>query len=88
MQRLHFESYVHTYRSVWVVLTFFGCLDDGVIVFLFARVNGYAECAVPAGAGSKYAEKKVETCQNQLVTSRTPEDIPAFNRESLKILEK
>ncbi|MEC1987918.1 protease, partial [Bacillus subtilis] len=27
-------------------------------------------------------------CQDQLVTSRTPEDIPAFNRESLALLEK
>ena len=39
-------------------------------------------------AGVKYADKEVVVCQNQLVTSRTPDDIPAFNRESLKLLEK
>ena len=38
-------------------------------------------------AGAKYADKEVVVCQNQLVTSRTPADIPAFNRESLKLLE-
>lgn len=39
-------------------------------------------------AGAKYADKEVVVCQNQLVTSRTPEDLPAFNRESLKLLEQ
>jgi len=39
-------------------------------------------------AGAKYADKEVVVCQNQLVTSRTPDDIPAFTRESLKLLEK
>lgn len=39
-------------------------------------------------AGVNYADKEVVVCQNQLVTSRTPADIPAFNRESLKLLEK
>lgn len=39
-------------------------------------------------AGAKYADKEVVVCQNQLVTSRTPDDIPAFNRESLKVLEQ
>ena len=39
-------------------------------------------------AGAKYADKEVVVCQNQLVTSRTPDDIPAFNRESLKLLKK
>ncbi|BAQ08993.1 general stress protein 18 [Bacillus sp. OxB-1] len=38
-------------------------------------------------AGAKYMDKEVVVCSNQLVTSRTPEDIPAFNRESLKLLE-
>lgn len=38
-------------------------------------------------AGAKYADKEVVVCQKQLVTSRTPDDIPAFNRESLKLLE-
>lgn len=39
-------------------------------------------------AGAKYADKEVVVCQNQLVTSRQPDDIPAFIRESLKLLEK
>ena len=39
-------------------------------------------------AGANYADKEVVVCQNQLVTSRTPDDLPAFNREALKLLEK
>lgn len=39
-------------------------------------------------AGAKYVDKEVVVCQHQLVTSRQPDDIPAFNRESLKLLEK
>ncbi|MEZ0479948.1 type 1 glutamine amidotransferase domain-containing protein [Planococcus sp. SSTMD024] len=39
-------------------------------------------------AGAKVVDKEVVVCQNQLVTSRQPDDIPAFNRESLKLLEK
>lgn len=38
-------------------------------------------------AGVNYKDQEVVVCCNQLVTSRTPDDIPAFNRESLKILE-
>lgn len=37
-------------------------------------------------AGANFRDEEVVVCQNQLVTSRTPDDIPAFNRESLKIL--
>lgn len=37
-------------------------------------------------AGANVHDKEVVVCQNQLVTSRTPEDLPAFNRESLKLL--
>lgn len=37
-------------------------------------------------AGAKYADKEVVVCQNQLVTSRQPDDIPAFTRESLNLL--
>ncbi|MEM1505421.1 type 1 glutamine amidotransferase domain-containing protein [Domibacillus sp. 8LH] len=37
-------------------------------------------------AGAKVQDKEVVVCQNQLVTSRQPDDIPAFNRESLKLL--
>ncbi|AYC30413.1 type 1 glutamine amidotransferase domain-containing protein [Paenisporosarcina cavernae] len=39
-------------------------------------------------AGADYHDEEVLVCQNQLVTSRQPDDIPAFNRESLKLLEK
>ncbi|WP_172370669.1 type 1 glutamine amidotransferase domain-containing protein [Sporosarcina jiandibaonis] len=39
-------------------------------------------------AGAHYLDQEVVVCQNQLVTSRTPDDLPAFNRESLKLLEK
>ncbi|HZG71551.1 MAG TPA: type 1 glutamine amidotransferase domain-containing protein [Chondromyces sp.] len=38
-------------------------------------------------AGANFADKEVVVCQNQLVTSRTPDDIPAFTRESLKLLQ-
>lgn len=37
-------------------------------------------------AGANVHDKEVVVCQNQLVTSGTPDDIPAFNRESLKLL--
>ncbi|WP_404358006.1 type 1 glutamine amidotransferase [Cytobacillus firmus] len=37
-------------------------------------------------AGAKFQDSEVVVCQNQLVTSRQPEDIPAFTRESLKLL--
>lgn len=37
-------------------------------------------------AGAKLEDKEVMICKNQLVTSRNPDDIPAFNRESLNIL--
>lgn len=38
-------------------------------------------------AGAKVKDEEVVVCQNQLVTSRQPDDVPAFNRESLKVLE-
>lgn len=38
-------------------------------------------------AGANLHDKEVVVCQNQLVTSRQPEDIPAFNREALKLLK-
>lgn len=39
-------------------------------------------------AGVTFKDEEVVVCGDQLVTSRTPEDIPAFNRESLKLLNK
>ncbi|RSD26700.1 type 1 glutamine amidotransferase domain-containing protein [Mesobacillus subterraneus] len=38
-------------------------------------------------AGAKYQDKEVMVCGNQLVTSREPKDIPAFNREALNLLK-
>ena len=38
-------------------------------------------------AGAKVVDKEVVVCQKQLVTSRQPDDLPAFNREALKLLE-
>ena len=38
-------------------------------------------------AGAIYHDEEVFVCQNQLVTSRTPEDLPAFNREIVKLLK-
>ncbi|MGD7046075.1 type 1 glutamine amidotransferase domain-containing protein [Jeotgalibacillus proteolyticus] len=37
-------------------------------------------------AGATYKDEEVVVCGNQLVTSRTPDDIPAFTREALKLL--
>lgn len=51
--------------------------------------TGYKSIRVDMeNAGAKFADKEVVVCQNQLVTSRTPDDLPAFNRESLKLLQK
>ncbi len=37
-------------------------------------------------AGATFKDEEVVVCGDHLVTSRTPDDIPAFNRESLKLL--
>lgn len=39
-------------------------------------------------AGATFKDEEVVVCGEQLVTSRTPEDLPAFTRESLKLLKK
>ncbi|MCS3405983.1 type 1 glutamine amidotransferase domain-containing protein [Serratia sp. AKBS12] len=39
-------------------------------------------------AGADYYDKEVVVDNDTLVTSRTPEDLPAFNRESLRILSQ
>ncbi|MFT8872237.1 MAG: type 1 glutamine amidotransferase domain-containing protein [Sporolactobacillus sp.] len=50
------------------------------------HVTGYRSIAVDlVNAGAHYADQDVVVCRH-LVTSRTPADIPAFNRESLKQL--
>lgn len=37
-------------------------------------------------AGVNFTDQEVVVCQNQLVTSRNPDDIPAFIKESLNVL--
>ncbi|WP_345242542.1 type 1 glutamine amidotransferase domain-containing protein [Pontibacillus salipaludis] len=51
------------------------------------RATGFTSIAVDMEyAGVDYKDEEVVVCGNQLVTSRQPDDIPAFNRESLKLL--
>lgn len=38
-------------------------------------------------AGVSFKDEEVVVCGGQLVTSRQPDDIPAFNREALKLLQ-
>ncbi|MFJ8089354.1 type 1 glutamine amidotransferase domain-containing protein [Lysinibacillus sp. NPDC095746] len=50
--------------------------------------TGYKSIRVDLeNAGAIFHDEEVFVCQNQLVTSRTPEDLPAFNREIVKLLE-
>ena len=37
-------------------------------------------------AGAEFFDQEVVTDKDQLVTSRTPDDLPAFNREALRLL--
>ena len=37
-------------------------------------------------AGADFYDQEVVVDQDQLVTSRTPDDLPAFNREALRLL--
>ncbi|WP_409291524.1 type 1 glutamine amidotransferase domain-containing protein [Peribacillus sp. SCS-37] len=49
--------------------------------------TGYTSIRVDMeNAGVNFKDEEVVVCGNQLVTSRTPDDIPAFSRESLKLL--
>lgn len=51
-------------------------------------VTGYKSIQVDIkNAGANLHDKEVVVCGNQLVTSRQPDDIPAFVRESLKLLQ-
>ncbi|MCU9612696.1 type 1 glutamine amidotransferase [Caldibacillus lycopersici] len=53
------------------------------------KVTGYKSIKVDLEyAGANYVDEEVVVCCNQLVTSRTPDDLPAFNRESLAVLAK
>ncbi|WP_219914675.1 type 1 glutamine amidotransferase domain-containing protein [Thalassobacillus sp. CUG 92003] len=50
--------------------------------------TGFTSIAVDMEyAGVDFKDQEVVVCQDQLVTSRNPNDLPAFNRESLKLLE-
>ncbi|MGP4059694.1 type 1 glutamine amidotransferase domain-containing protein [Halobacillus litoralis] len=52
------------------------------------KATGFKSIAVDMEyAGVDYQDKEVVVCQDQLVTSRQPDDIPAFNREALKLLK-
>ncbi len=51
------------------------------------KATGYKSIKVDMEyAGAEYHDEEVVVCGNQLVTSRDPDDIPAFIRESLKLL--
>jgi len=50
--------------------------------------TGYKSIRVDLeNAGAKFHDEEVFVCQKQLVTSRTPDDLPAFNLEIVKLLE-
>src|SRR3954454_20225807 len=50
-------------------------------------VTGYKSIHVDLeNAGANFHDEEVFVCGNQLVTSRTPDDLPAFNREIVKLL--
>ncbi|MGX6444046.1 type 1 glutamine amidotransferase domain-containing protein [Neobacillus sp. K501] len=50
-------------------------------------VTGYKSIHVDLeNAGAHLYDKEVVVCQNQLVTSRQPEDLPAFVEASLRLL--
>ncbi|NHM31495.1 type 1 glutamine amidotransferase domain-containing protein [Neobacillus terrae] len=52
------------------------------------HVTGYKSIRVDLeNAGASFSDEEVVVCGNQLVTSRDPNDIPAFTRESLKLLQ-
>ncbi|TWI56397.1 type 1 glutamine amidotransferase domain-containing protein [Halalkalibacter nanhaiisediminis] len=51
-------------------------------------VTGYKSIHVDIkNAGANLHDKEVVVCGGNLVTSREPKDIPAFNRESLNVLK-
>ncbi|KSU84109.1 type 1 glutamine amidotransferase domain-containing protein [Fictibacillus enclensis] len=53
------------------------------------KVTGYNSIKVDLkNAGANFVDEEVVVCGGNLVTSRQPDDIPAFNRESLSILSK
>lgn len=52
------------------------------------KATGYKSIQVDMEyAGANVQDEEVVVCNNQLVTSREPKDIPAFNREALSLLK-
>lgn len=52
-------------------------------------ITGYKSIRVDLeNAGAKYHDEEVFVCQKQLVSSRTPQDLPAFNREIVNLLKE
>lgn len=52
------------------------------------KATGYKSIQVDMDyAGADVQDEEVVVCNNQLVTSRQPDDIPAFNREALNLLK-
>lgn len=53
------------------------------------KVTGYNSIKVDLkNAGANFVDEEVAVCGGNLVTSRTPDDLPAFNKESLSVLSK
>src|SRR6478752_3505377 len=51
-------------------------------------VTGFKSIAIDLkNAGANFHDKEVVVCGNQLVTSRTPDDMEAFVRESVNVLK-
>lgn len=51
-------------------------------------ITGYKSIKVDLkNAGATFHDKKVVVCQNQLVSSRTPDDLPAFIESSLELIK-
>ncbi|RHW35027.1 type 1 glutamine amidotransferase [Lysinibacillus yapensis] len=52
-------------------------------------ITGYKSIRVDLeNAGAKYHDEEVFVCQKQLVSSREPKDLPAFNREIVNLLKE
>ena len=67
--------------------------DERFVTFTRDFVNGgkpvFAICHGPQlliSAGGEFYDQEVVVDNEQLVTSRTPDDLPAFNREALRLL--
>ncbi len=66
-------------HGLWVLVSA-GILKGRTVTCFFAI------CDDVVNAGAKYVDKEVVVDRN-IVTSRVPDDLPAFMRESLKVLE-